>query len=165
MLCNSCVDGMIFPVNISYPWRIMLIFSSGGSLFKTGASVKGKMHPTARGKSIRFTAETQRTLRKCSYDPIRRRRLDPGLSSFGNRYRCCFIAIGLQKRNVLIQKRAFLFGGLSPSNKKIISLRTLRLCGEISILDKNKKFHQGDYLGQFVIQWFYDGNFFSVTYV
>jgi hypothetical protein len=29
----------------------------------------------------------------------------------------------------------FLFGGLSPPNKKIISLRSQRLCGEISILD------------------------------
>ncbi len=32
-----------------------------------------------------FTAETQRTLRECSYDPIGRRRLDHKLSPFGNR--------------------------------------------------------------------------------
>jgi hypothetical protein len=34
-------------------------------------------------------------------------------------------------------KEGFLFGGLSPPNKKITSLRPRRLCGEISILDKN----------------------------
>ena len=34
-------------------------------------------------------------------------------------------------------KEGLLFGGLSPPNKKIISLRPLRLCGEISILNKN----------------------------
>jgi hypothetical protein len=35
-------------------------------------------------------------------------------------------------------KEGFLFGGLSPPNKKITSLRPRRLCGEISILDKNE---------------------------
>jgi hypothetical protein len=34
-------------------------------------------------------------------------------------------------------KKGFLFGGLSPQNKKMTSLRPWRLCGEISILDKN----------------------------
>jgi len=28
---------------------------------------------------------------------------------------------------------AFLFGGISPPNKKSVSLRSLRLCGEIAI--------------------------------
>jgi hypothetical protein len=34
-------------------------------------------------------------------------------------------------------KEAFLFGGLSPPNKKIIPLRTPCLGGEISILDES----------------------------
>jgi hypothetical protein len=46
------------------------------------------------------------------------------------------IAMGLQKMLVLT-KESFLFGGLSPPNKKITSLRPRRLCGENSILDKN----------------------------
>jgi len=33
----------------------------------------------------------------------------------------------------------FLFGGLSPPNKKITSLRPRRLCGENPILDKPHK--------------------------
>jgi hypothetical protein len=33
--------------------------------------------------------------------------------------------------------QAFLFGGLSPPNKKSVSLRPLRLCVENPILDKN----------------------------
>jgi hypothetical protein len=35
------------------------------------------------------------------------------------------------------QKETFLFGGLSPPNRKMTSLRPRRLCGEISILDKS----------------------------
>jgi hypothetical protein len=35
-------------------------------------------------------------------------------------------------------KETFLFGGLSPPNKKIIPLHPRRLCGEISILDKSE---------------------------
>jgi len=60
-----------------------------------------------------------------SYDPIGRRRLDHKLSpclrrgfgrqAFGNRFRLHFMAMGLQE--------SFLFGGLSPPNKKITSLR------------------------------------------
>jgi hypothetical protein len=57
------------------------------------------------------------------------------------------------------QKESFLFGGLSPPNRKMTSLRPWRLCGEIPILDKSdnkrhfakihydwmklKKFHAG----------------------
>jgi hypothetical protein len=47
-----------------------------------------------------------------------------------------FTAIRLQKINVLI-RGGFLFGGLSPPNKKITSLRPWRLCGELPILDNN----------------------------
>jgi hypothetical protein len=36
-------------------------------------------------------------------------------------------------------EKEFLFGGLSPPNKKISSLRARRLCGEISILSKHVK--------------------------
>jgi hypothetical protein len=39
---------------------------------------------------------------------------------------------------MLWQKEGFLFGGLSPPNKKMTSLRPRRLCGEISILDKSE---------------------------
>ena len=46
---------------------------------------------------------------------------------------------GPQKMHVLA-KRGFLFGGLSPPNKKMTSLRPRRLCGEISILDKSDIF-------------------------
>jgi hypothetical protein len=41
------------------------------------------------------------------------------------------------KNSSSYMKEDFLFGGLSPPNKKITPLRPLRLCGEISILDKN----------------------------
>jgi hypothetical protein len=36
-------------------------------------------------------------------------------------------------------EEVFLFGGLSPPSKKVIPLRPLSLCGEISILGKSDK--------------------------
>jgi hypothetical protein len=35
-------------------------------------------------------------------------------------------------------EESFLFGGLSPPNRKVIPLRPPSLCGEISILDKSE---------------------------
>jgi hypothetical protein len=43
----------------------------------------------------------------------------------------------LQSKGYLFwEGRAFLFGGLSPPNKKMTSLRPWRLCGDNPILDK-----------------------------
>jgi len=81
--------------------------------------------------------QAQRTLRGCSYDPIGRQRLDHKLSPFGNRFQVAFHGYGTAKNACSDTKESFLFGGLSPPNKKITSLRPRRLCGENSILDKN----------------------------
>jgi len=91
--------------------------------------------------------QAQRTLRGCPYDPIGRQRLDHkpspclrrgfGRQAFGNRFQVAFHDYGTAKNACSDTRENFLFGGLSPPNKKITSLRPRRLCGENSILDKN----------------------------
>jgi len=92
--------------------------------------------------------QAQRTLRGCSYDPTPRfagldHKLSPclrrgfGRQAFGNRFQVAFHGYGTAKNACSDTKESFLFGGLSPPNKKITSLRPRRLCGENSILDKN----------------------------
>jgi len=44
-------------------------------------------------------------------------------------------------------KGGLLFGGLSPPNRKVIPLRPLSLCGEISILDKSDTWLGGQSYG------------------
>jgi hypothetical protein len=82
--------------------------------------------------------QAQRTLRGCSYDPTPRfAGLDHKLSPFGNRFWVVFHSYGAAKNACSDTKESFLFGDLSPPNKKMTSLRPRRLCGENSILDKN----------------------------
>jgi hypothetical protein len=92
--------------------------------------------------------QAQRTLRGCSYDPTPRfagldHKLSPclrrgfGRQAFGNRFWVVFHSYGAAKNACSDTKESFLFGGLSPPNKKITSLRPRRLCGENSFLDKN----------------------------
>jgi len=101
--------------------------------------------------------QAQRTLRGCSYDPTPRSAgLDHKLSPFGNRFQVAFHGYGTAKNSCSDTKESFLFGGLSPPNKKITSLRPRRLCGENSILDKNaqiyysQKYQEGNRQGHFV---------------
>jgi hypothetical protein len=49
----------------------------------------------------------------------------------------CVLWLQGRKKYAFWQEEGFLFGGLSPPNKKITSPRPLRLCGEYSILGKN----------------------------
>jgi hypothetical protein len=51
----------------------------------------------------------------------------------------CVLWLRGRKKYVFWQKEGFSFGGHSPPNKKITSLRPRRLCGEISILDKSDR--------------------------
>ena len=91
--------------------------------------------------------QAQRTLRGCSYDPIGRQRLDHkfspclrrgfGRQASGNKFQVAFHGYGTAKNACSETKESFLFGDLSPPNKKMTSLRPRRLCGENSILDKN----------------------------
>jgi len=85
----------------------------------------------------RFTAETQRALREYSYDPIGRRRSDHKLSPFGDRCKVAFHSCGVANNACIDAKEGFLFGGLSPPNKKSL-LCALHACGENSILDKKE---------------------------
>jgi len=63
------------------------------------------------------------------------------------------------------QKETFLFGGLSPPNRKMTSLRPRRLCGEISILDKSAPLYQIFHYSivPFIIPFFLHSVLFSLS--
>ncbi len=87
-----------------------------------------------RTSKFRFTAETQRSLREFLLirsgdgDRIRNSRLPTrgfGRQAFGDKFNVAFHRYGATTNACVAIKEGFLFGGLSPPNKKSL-LRALR---------------------------------------
>ena len=90
-------------------WRSNRIYHKGNFYFwhaETGFDFTVQNRSNCSGGQT-FIAESQRTLREFSSDPIGRRRLDQNPSPFGDKLKVAFHHCGLRIMHVWIWERAF----------------------------------------------------------